>query len=178
MTDTDVLSHLETSDLFITALGNGNITVIHAENLALFLSNSNLAHSAVAPCSLITAKSDTSDLGSIVLAGKTGECTPATSNIEHFLALLELNLFADNGQLVILKLLESLLLVGVGNDTGSVDHARTKEPAVEVIASVIVVSDLFFVYNKRKSVIMRALKTHKGVVLGQRLLAYPGIECA
>jgi hypothetical protein len=42
-------------------------------------------------------------------------------------------------------LLEGLLLVDIRNDTGGVDHTWAQEPAVEVIASVVVVTDLLLI---------------------------------
>lgn len=145
MTDTDVLSHLKTGDLVVAALGDRNVTVIHAENLALLLGDANLAHGAVAPGSLVATKSNTGNLGAIVFAGESGEGAPATANIQQSLILLELNLLADNGHLVVLELLERLLRVDVRDDTRGVDHARAEEPAVEVITTVIVVSNLLLI---------------------------------
>lgn len=145
VTDTDVLSHLEAGDLVVAALRDGNVTVVHAQNLALLLGDTNLAHGAVAPGGLVATKSDTGNLGAVVLAGETGEGAPAAANIQQSLVLLELNLLADNSQLVVLELLQSLLRVDVRDDTRGVDHARTEEPAVKVIAAVIVVSNLFLI---------------------------------
>lgn len=145
MTDTDVLGHLETGDLVVLALGDGDITVVHAQNLALLLGNASGAESLVTPSGLVTAESDTSSLDTIVDTGEAGEGTPAAADVEQSLALLEVSLLANNGKLVILELLESLLLVGVRDDTGSVDHARAEEPGVEVITAVIVVADLLLI---------------------------------
>ena len=149
MADTDVLSHLKTGDLVVTTLGNGDITVVHAQNLALLLGDASLAHGVVAPGGLVASKSDTGDVGAVVDRGETGQGTPTASNVEKGLVLLEVNLFADNGQLVVLELLEGLLLVSVGNDTTGVDHARAKEETVEVITAVVVVADLLLVLGTR-----------------------------
>ena len=40
-------------------------------------------------------------------------------------------LFADDGELVVLELLEGLLAGDVGDDAGSVDHAGAEEPVME-----------------------------------------------
>lgn len=144
--DTNVLRHLERGNLLVATLGNGNITVVHAENPALLLGNANLAHGAVAPSGLVAAKSNTGDASTILLTGKAGKGTPATANVEHAVALFQTDLLADDGELVVLELLKSLLAVDVGNDTRGVDHARAKEPTVEVITTVIVVTDLLLVY--------------------------------
>jgi hypothetical protein len=145
MADTNVLRHLKTGDLLVTTDGNGNITVIHAENLTLLLGNTGLAHTAVTPSGLVTAESDTSNVGAILLTGEAGKSTPATANVEHGIALVETDLLTDHSKLVVLELLKSLLAVDVGDDTRSVDHTRTKEPAVEVITTVVVVTDLLLI---------------------------------
>jgi hypothetical protein len=38
-------------------------------------------------------------------------------------------------------------MMDVGDYAGGVDHARTEEPAVEVITTVVVIADLFFVFG-------------------------------
>lgn len=145
--DTNVLRHLKTGDLLVATLRNGNITVIHAENLALLLGDAGLAHAAVTPSGLVAAKSDTGDMGAILLTGKASKSTPTTANIKHRVTLVEANLLANDSKLVVLELLKSLLAVDVGDDTRSVDHAGAKEPAVEVITTVVVVTDLLLVCN-------------------------------
>lgn len=146
VTDTDVLRHLETGNLLVTTLGDGGIAVVEAQDLALLLGNADLAHGRVTPGSLVAAESDTGNLGAVVLTGKTGEGAPTAAKIEHGVALLEINLLADHGKLVVLELLEGFLLVDIRNDTRGVDHARAKEPAVKVIAAVVVVTDLLLVW--------------------------------
>ena len=143
--DTDVLSHLEAGDLVVFALWNGDIAIVHAEDSALLFSDTSLAETVVSPGSLVTAKGDTSYLGAEVDTGKLGQSSPPASNIKHSLVLLEVNLLANDGKLVILKLLKSLLLGDVGNNAGGVNHTWAKEPSVEIIASVIVISDLLLI---------------------------------
>lgn len=143
--DADVLGHLQAGNLVISALASRDIAVIHAKNLALLLGNAGLTESGVAPLGLVAAESDAGSLGAIVDTGKTSESTPAAADIEEALALLEANLLADNGKLVILELLEGLLSVDVANDAGSVNHAGTKEPGVEIITAVVVVADLLLI---------------------------------
>ena len=144
--NTDVLSHLETGDLVVLALRNRNVTVIHAENLTLALFNASLAETIVAPSSLVATKGNTSNLSTVVYAGILGEGSPAAANIEHPLALLETNLFADDAKLVVLELLKALLLVNIRDNARGVDHAWAKEPAVEVVTTVIMATDLLLVY--------------------------------
>lgn len=54
----------------------------------------------------------------------------------------------NESKLVILELLEGFLLVFIGYNAGSIDHSWTEEPGVEVIASVVVVSDLGLVLSR------------------------------
>ena len=174
VTNTDVLSHLETGDLVVLALGDGDITVVHAQNLALLLGDASGAESLVTPSGLVTAESDTSSLDTIVDGGEAGEGTPAAADIEQSLALLEVSLLADNGKLVVLELLKGLLLVGVRDDTGGVDHAGTKEPGVEVITAVIVVANLLLIWESV------SLSSSTGSSFGSSgsRWTYPGNECA
>lgn len=145
VTNTNVLGHLETSNLLVATIRDRDIAIVHAENLALLLGNTSLAHGAVAPGSLVAAESDTSNLGAKVDAGEASEGAPAAANVKEGLTLLEIDLLAHNRKLVVLELLEGLLLGDVRDDTRSVDHARTEEPAVEVITAVVVVTDLLLI---------------------------------
>lgn len=146
MTDTNVLSHLETGDLVIAALGDRGVSVVHAQDVALLVGDADLAQSVVAPGSLVATQSDTSGLGTVVDTGEASKSAPTASKVEEPLALLQTNLLTDNSQLVVLELLETLLLVDIGDDTRSVDHARAKEPGVKVITTVVVVTNLLLVY--------------------------------
>jgi len=47
-----------------------------------------------------------------------------------------------------LELFKSLLLVDIRNNTRCVDHAWAKEPAVEIIASVVMVSNLLLICSR------------------------------
>jgi hypothetical protein len=143
--DTDVLGHLETGDLVVLAGRNGGVTVVHAQNLRLRLWDTIAAEAAVTPGSLVASESDTSDMSAEVLRGKAGKRSPTASEIKHLLARLQVNLGANDLELVVLELLESLLLGDVGDDTGSVDHARAQEPTIEVVTAVIVVTDLLLI---------------------------------
>lgn len=145
VTDTDVLGHLQTGDLVVAALGDGDVSVVHAQDVALLLGDTSLAQGVVAPGSLVAAEGDTGSLGAVVDTGKAGEGAPATADIQEPLVLLEADLLAHDGQLVVLELLEALLPVDVGDDAGGVDHARAQEPAVEVITAVVVVANLLLV---------------------------------
>lgn len=145
VTDTDVLGHFEAGDLVVLALGNGSVAVVHAQDTALLLGDTELAETAVTPGSLVATESNTSDLSTVVGRSELGESAPATAEVEHAITSLEGNLLADNGELVVLQLLEGLFLVDVGDDTRGVNHARAEEPGVEVVTAVVVVADLFLV---------------------------------
>lgn len=147
VTDTDVLSHLKTGDLVVATRGDGNFAVIHAENVGLFSLNASLPETVVAPSSLVTTQRNTSDLCAIVYGGELCECAPSAANVEHFLARLQVDLLADNRHLVVLQLFQALFFVDIRDDARGVDHAGTEEPAVEVITTVIMVADLFFVWR-------------------------------
>lgn len=143
--DTDVLGHLKAGNLLVSTLNAGSITVVGADDAALRLLNTSLAETIVTPGSLVTTKSDTSDVGTVVSGSVLGESAPATAKVKHLVAGLKVDLLTNHSQLVVLQLLQGLLLVDVTNDTGSVDHAGAKEPSVEVITSVVVVTDLLLV---------------------------------
>lgn len=145
MSDTNVLSHLETCDFVVFALWNWDIAVIHAKNFGLFLSNSSPSETIVTPGSLVTAQSDTSSLSTVVDTGKFGKGSPSTTNIEKPLAWLEVNLLTDNSEFVVLQLFKGLLLVWIRDNTGSIDHTWAEEPSVEVITSVVMVADLLLI---------------------------------
>jgi hypothetical protein len=147
--DADVLSHLETSDLVVTTLGNRDIAVVHAQNLALLLGDARLTQRIVSPRGLVAAQSDTSHLGIKVAAGESSKSTPSTANVQELLALLEANLLTHDSELVVLELLKRLLLVDVGDDARRVDHARAKKPSIEIVTAVVVVTDLLLVYPRR-----------------------------
>lgn len=81
----------------------------------------------------------------VLRAGVFGEGAPAAADVEEGFAGLESDFFADDGELVVLELFEGFFGVDVGDYAAGVDHAGAEEPAVEVVAAVIVVADLFFV---------------------------------
>jgi hypothetical protein len=145
VTDTDVLGHLEAGDLVVAAGGDGDLAVVHAEDLGLVLLDANALEAVVAPGGLVATECDTSNVCTVICRSELGECTPTAADVEHPLALLQADLLANNGHLVVLELLERLLLVDVGDDTRGVDHAWAEEPAVEVVTAVVVVADLLLV---------------------------------
>lgn len=145
VTDADVFGHLQTGDLVVAALGDRDISIVHAQDVALFLRDTDLTHGVVAPSSLVTTKRDTSSLRTVVGTGEAGKGAPAAANIQESLALLEADLLAYNSQLVVLELLKALLGVDVGDDSRGVDHTGAQEPGIEIVPPVIVFSNLFLV---------------------------------
>lgn len=148
VTNTDVLGHLQTGDLLVATLHTGSITVIQTLNAALALVNTSLAKSVVTPSGLVATKRDTSNVSTIVNGSVFGESTPATAKVEDSITRLEADLFTHNGQFVILELFQSLLPVDITDQARGVDHTRAQEPGIEVVAAVVVVTDLLLVYRK------------------------------
>lgn len=143
--ETDVLSHLEAGDLVVVALGSGDFTVVHAEDAALRLGDTVLTETLSCERSTSLGKSDTSNVDTIVLGSVGSKSSPSTANVEHTVSRLEVELVTDHVELVVLKLLKSLLAVDVTDNTRGVDHTGSKEPRVKVVSSVIVVADLVLV---------------------------------
>ena len=168
--DTDVLSHLEAGDLVVLSSGDGGVAVIHAENLGLGFGGSVAAKATVAPGGLVASEGDTGNVCAKVLGSETSERSPTTTEIQHPFTRLQADLAADGLELVVLKFLESLLLVGVRDKTGSVDHAWAQEPSVEVVTAVVVVTDLFLIYEAISTHVSRREALSRG--------AYPGSVCA
>jgi hypothetical protein len=145
VTDTNMLSHFETCDLMIAPIRNGNVAIVHAQNSALLLTDASLSKPVVTPCGLVTTKSDTRSLSTIVDTRELGQGTPPTANIQKALTFLQANLLAYDGKLIVLELFKSLLFVDIGDNARRVDHAGAKEPAVEIIATIIVITNLLLV---------------------------------
>jgi hypothetical protein len=55
---------------------------------------------------------------------------------------LQIQLSTNDLELIILQLLQRLLLLDIPDDTTRVDHPRTQEPGIEIIAPVVVLADL------------------------------------
>lgn len=143
LANTDVLAHFQLSDLVVFRAGD--IAVIHADNAALFLGDAGLTESIVTPGSLVLSNSETGHLCTVVETGELGQSTPAAANVQHGLAFLEADLLANNSHLVILQFLQGFFTIGVGDDSGGVDHARAEEPGVVVVTPVVVGTDLLLI---------------------------------
>ncbi len=145
VTDADVLSHLERDDLGVVSGLDRDVTVVEVEDTGLARVDAVLLETVVTEASLGLGEGDTGDITSVVDSGERGEGSPTAANVENAVFLLQVKLGADEVELVVLEFLEGLGLVGVGNDTGGVDHLRAKEPLVEVVSSVVVVLNLSLV---------------------------------
>lgn len=143
--NTDVLGHLQARDLLETLGRDLNVAIIVAEDPALGLGNTALAETIVAPRSLVSTEGDTGDGRAVVDTGELGKSAPTAADIEHSLAGLEADLFTNNGELVVLQLLQRLFLIDIGDDTGGVNHPWTEKPAVKIVTTVVVVSNLLLV---------------------------------
>lgn len=141
--NTDVLAHLELGDL-VELLG-GDVAVVHAEDLALALGDAGAAEAVVTPGGLVAGNGGPGNLGSVVDTGELGEGAPSAANIQHGLALLQAELLANDGHLVVLHLLECLLAAEVGEETTGVDHAGTEEVGVVVVTLVVGGLDLVLI---------------------------------
>jgi hypothetical protein len=108
-----------------------NGTIVQTEDASPFRITTIGSNALISKLGLIFAQGDTSDLATVVLVRKCGKGTPATPDVEEIICGLEIELLADDRELVVLKLLESLRLGNRGHDTRRVDHARTQEPGRE-----------------------------------------------
>ena len=146
-TNADMLTHFQLGNL--VEFPRRDVTIVHTQDVALAFGNASAAESIIAPGGLVTGEGSTCDVGTVVDAGKLGKCAPAATDIQKRLSWLESELLTDDSHLIILHLLERLLTCGVGEDTGCVDHARSKEPRIMVIAAVVVGADLLLVLLTR-----------------------------
>jgi hypothetical protein len=118
LSDTDVFSHLQTSDLVV--LFSGNVSVVHAQDSDTF-SDTVLFSLAHTPLGLVATQSDTSNV-STLLGGVDGQGTPTATDVEHLFTLLETDLVGDEVEFVLLELFQGFGVLFVGDDTRGVDH--------------------------------------------------------
>ena len=142
-----MLGHFEAGDFVIAARGHGDVAVVHAQDAGLRVGDAGLAQAGVAPGGLVAPEGDAGDVRAVVGGRVLGERAPAAADVEHALAAAESDLLAHDAEFIVLQLLERLFLFDVGNDSGGVGHARAEKPAVEVVAAVVVVAHLLFVYG-------------------------------
>lgn len=143
LSNADVLAHFELRDLVVLLLGG--VPVVHAQNPALLLRNARVSQHVIAPGGAILGNGDAGNLCSVVYTGKLGQRAPARPNVQKGLALLELELLAHNGHLVVLELLQRLLTRRVRDDAAGVNHAGAEEPGIVIVSGVVVGADLLHV---------------------------------
>lgn len=150
--DAHMLGHFKTGDLVILAaglLGRGRVSVVAAHDFGLGGVHAVLGQEGVTPLGLVSAQGDTGELGTELGGAEGGPGTPATAQVQDVVDLGQLDLGGHGVQLVVLQLLQGLFLGDVADNTGGVDHAGTQEPGVEIVTSVVVVSDLLLVLRTR-----------------------------
>lgn len=147
--NSDVLRHLKTSNLVVVTRRLGNITIIHAQNPSSLLGHTILPQTLSTEGSLVSSKGHTGHVDIVVLTSKCGKGTPTTANVQHMVTLLQVEFFTHKSELVVLEFFKSFLAANIGHDTPSVDHTRTEEPRVKVIATVVVVTNLVFILGLR-----------------------------
>ena len=90
------------------------------------------------PC-LLLGERHADGLHAVVLHGVQHEAAPAAADVEEPLPALEVELAADQVELLLLRLLERGVRLRV--DRAGVRHRRTEHPRVEGVADVVVVGD-------------------------------------
>lgn len=109
------------------------------------LGNTSFPETVVTPGGLVAAESDTGNVGAVVDRSVLGKGTPATAQVENRVTRLEIDLLADHSHLVIAEFLEGFFPVDIADDARGIKHARTQEPSIEIITSVVVVTDLLLI---------------------------------
>ena len=82
MLHADVLGHFQTGDFFIASGRQGDVTIIHTEDLALAFFYPRSSQCIVAPRCLIPSESDPSRMCSVIDAGILGKRSPAATNVK------------------------------------------------------------------------------------------------
>lgn len=129
------LGHLETNDLGEGTFLRGDFSVVHAKDAGAGGITTIILNPFITELGLILSEGDTSNFTAIVLVCKSSEGAPSTSDIEQAIVGLEVEFLANDGQLVILELLEALFFFDIQNDARGINHARTKEPFVKVVTT-------------------------------------------
>lgn len=81
----------------------------------------------------------------IILRRMSHQRPPSTPNVQHPISGFQAQLLAHHRHLVVLQFLERLHAVDILDQARGVDHPRSEEPRVKVVAAVVVVPDLVFV---------------------------------
>lgn len=103
----------------------------------------------------------------VVLGRVANEGTPPAPNIQMFLTLFEVNIFADSVHFSFLCCLQCFFL-WLENPWG-VDHHISEEPIVEIISTVVNISDVSLVHFLRvpEGIVHKGIDEKAGVVEGE-----------
>ena len=133
--DPHVLDHLDAGDLVVLLLGD--VAIIHAEDLAA-VRGAILLDLPHAVLRLVLGQRHARGDRPVMLGGVPRERAPAAANVQKGIARLELQLLADQVELIVLGLLQRF--GGVLEEGARVDHPFAQEPAEEVVAPVVVLA--------------------------------------
>lgn len=131
-----VFDHLKTDDLVV--FGHWDLSVIHTKYAAA-ISSPVFFDLLSSIGSLVYGESDACSIDTVMLGRVTGKCSPPASDIEEAIARLQLKLLANEVQLIVLSILKSLAVLAI--EAGGIDHSRPKEPAEEIITTIVVFAD-------------------------------------
>ena len=76
-------------------------------------------------------------IGAAVARSIHGKRSPAASDIEQTLPRLQLELVADQSDLLVLRRLQ--ILIQIREEGAGIDHPRSEKPVEEIVASIVVV---------------------------------------
>jgi hypothetical protein len=119
------LGHFQTDNLGVVAGTSRDVAVVQAENASTFWVTAIGQNTFISELGLVPAESDSSHFTAVVFVGKCCEGAPPTSDIKKAISGLKIELLADNSELVVLELLESLGFGKGSHYARCVDHAGT-----------------------------------------------------
>ena len=108
----------------------GDLAVVHAQNARLVVAYAVILDTLVTESGLLPGEGDTSSVAAIVLCSKGSERAPAAADVEQAVLGLQVELRADESELVVLQFFERLSASEVLDDTRGVNHTRTQEPGI------------------------------------------------
>jgi hypothetical protein len=119
------LGHFQTDNLGVVAGTSRDVAVVQAENASPFWITPIGQNALISELGLVLAESDTSHFTAVVFVGKCSEGAPPTTDIEKVISGLKIEFLADNSELVVLEVFESLGLGKGCHYARCVDHAGT-----------------------------------------------------
>mmetsp|Transcript_110642 Transcript_110642/g.226327 ORF Transcript_110642/g.226327 Transcript_110642/m.226327 type:complete len:342 (-) Transcript_110642:175-1200(-) len=134
----NVLGHLHRDDLVELHL-LGDLPIVHAENINL-VAEACLLRRVTAVLRPLDREGHADGLGFVVLCRVAQQRAPTAADVQDAFVLLQHELVAKEGHLVVLGSLQGLLQTL--EDGASVDHAWAHEGLEEVVAAVIMLRNL------------------------------------